>query len=320
MGALDKKKGGGGGGTIKHPGGGAASGIYHKPNKPKPDWATPLNGNSGLKGYNFGKGGSVNHNSGGGGGGTSGSGSGSPQAPHNPPRKRTGGSGGGGGGKGGADSLMAQARRDVRLSMHPILQGYRRQGKLAQQDANQAQQRTQDVYGALGTQLQALGDPYSQAMAGISGNLSSELGGLTGLLNGQIGQAPGTERAAAAGLLGAIGGGGLSLLASGQGRNAAYNTSAQRQGAEQSAVSQQNILTDLANTKSDLSQQKLDAMGEMSPMYLQRLDQLKQEAAQLALSRSGDRLGWANFNQSTAATNANNSAWAQWLQMMSGGN
>jgi len=258
------------------------------------------------------------NNSGGGGGGTSGSGSGSPQAPRNPPRKRTGGSGGGG--KGGADSLMAQARRDVRLSMHPILQGYKRQGKLAQQDANQAQQRTQDVYGALGTQLQALGDPYSQAMSGISGNLSSELGGLTGLLNGQIGQAPGTERAAAAGLLGAIGGGGLSLLASGQARNAGYNTSAQRQGAEQSAVSQQNILTDLANFKSDLSQQKLDAMGQMSPMYLQRLDQLKHEAAQLALSRSGDRLKWANFNQSTATTNANNSAWAQWLQMMSGGN
>lgn len=307
------------------PGGGG--GVYHKPNTPY--WANPKRGNTGLKGYTFAKSAAAANakwNGGGGGGGTSGSSGSSssssststPQPPKSQTRKRTGGAGGGG--NNAASSLMAQARRDVRLSMHPILQQFKHQGTQLQQDANQAQQRTQDVYGALGTGLQALGDPYSQAMSGISGNLSTELGGLTGLLNGQIGQAPGTERAAAAGMLGTIGAGGLEQLASGQARNTAYNTSAQRQGVEQSAVSQQNILTDLANAQRSLHTSQTDAMGQMSPLYLQRLDALRQQAAQLALSRSGNKLSWASFNQQNANTNANNGAWATWLKMMGGGN
>jgi len=233
------------------------------------------------------------------------------------PRQRQGG---GQAPKGGADSLYRQAKRDVMLSMRPILAQYKQAKNQISRTGDQTQARVGDIYSALGSQLGALGDPYQQQISGISSDLTANLAGLTGGLNGQIGQAPATERAAAAGLFGAIGGGGLTQLASGAGRNAAYNTSAQRQGVEESAITQRNSAIDTANALRDLQTQKAGSFGGTPQQILARLDALKQQSAQLALARSGNQLNWSQFNQSTSQNSANQAAFAQWLQMMSGGN
>ena len=162
----------------------------------------------------------------------------------------------------GSDKVHQEARRLFHLSVQPYLQQINRAKRQAKRETNQTINRTQNVYGALGSQLQALADPYQQQVSGIQSDLTGNLNALMPSLQGQIGQAPATERAAAAGLVGSIGAGAQSLLGQSAATEAGYNTSAQRQGIEESAITQRNALGDLANFRQDLSQQKVDILRQ----------------------------------------------------------
>lgn len=208
-----------------------------------------------------------------------------------------------GGGMKASDAYQ-QAHREVRNSVQDYLNTLKRSGKQAARQTTQTNQRTQDVYGALGTQLSALDAPYQSTMAEIGNNLSTQTAGLAPLLQQSVGQAPQTETAAASGLLGAIGSGGLSQLASSAATNAGYNQSAARQGSIESAITQRNALSDLGNFRQDLGQQRVDIMRQVGPQTLQRMDQLKQQGLdrRLALANLAISQGQYGMQQTAFAT------------------
>lgn len=217
--------------------------------------------------------------------------------------------------------IYEQAHRDVMLALRPMLQTLRQSGRQASRQTRQINQRTQDVYGALGSQLSALDQPYQDTMAGISSGLSQDISGLAPLLQQSVGQAPQTETAAGAGVLGAIGAGGLSQLASQAATGASYNTSAQRQGVEESAIAQRNALSDLGQYRGDLRTQRADLMRQAGPQTLQRMDSLRQQQLdrRLALANLAMQQGTYGMQQQAFQTDQASQAAQQaiWNKLMS---
>jgi hypothetical protein len=176
--------------------------------------------------------------------------------------------------------MEKRAARDVKLAQRPELQAYHRAGQQATQQYQTDAQRVQDVYGALGGQLEALAAPYQQQVTDIGTQLTGQIAQLPGITTQSIGAAPPAERAAGTALSSTIGAGTLEQLAAGAARNAAYNTSAQRQAGIESAVTQRNFGVDLQNFLDDLSERRLGVIEERRPLMLQRLDELRDQKFQ----------------------------------------
>jgi hypothetical protein len=195
--------------------------------------------------------------------------------------------------------LEKRAARDVKLAQRPELQAYHRAGQQASQQYQTDAQRVQDVYGALSGQLEALAAPYQQQVTDIGTQLTGQIAQLPGITTQSIGAAPPAERAAGTALSSTIGAGTLEQLAAGAARNAAYNTSAQRQAGIESAVTQRNFGVDLQNFLDDLSERRLGVIEERRPLMLQRLDELRDQKFQqrMAEEQLGLERGQLNINR-----------------------
>jgi hypothetical protein len=193
---------------------------------------------------------------------------------------RRDGNRGGGAGNRASRRLTRRARRDVRASFKPQFNLLEREQTRAEQDASQYQGQMENLYGGLQNQLAEIGPQYQGQVADIQGNLTGSLGTLTGMLGGT----PAGEQAAAAGAFGAVGEGGLAGLASQAARGAGYNASAMRQGAIDQVNYSAAILEELKQFKQALSEQRQDLTGEMAPLILSRIDELKERARQMALA------------------------------------
>lgn len=166
-----------------------------------------------------------------------------------------------------------RAKRDVMLSYRPYRRELRQARREGRRDYRQANARVGDVYGALDRELAPLSGQYAGQMEGITQGLQGNLAGLTDLLGGVEG-VPQSEVTAGAGLFGTIGAGGLSELASQQARNVGYNTSAQRQGSMERAVTQRNYRQDLTTFLDDLRRQRVDAARDLPGLIRQRMDEI----------------------------------------------
>ena len=100
---------------------------------------------------------------------------------------------------------MQQARRDWRVATQPSRQAIRRAARQGKRDFNEAEQRVQQVTGALLSQLGQIPGAYTGQTAGIIPNVTSSIGALGGMLNSTIGQTPVAEQQAGANLIGTIG-------------------------------------------------------------------------------------------------------------------
>lgn len=168
--------------------------------------------------------------------------------------------------------ITRRARRDVRIEQRPLLRGIRK-----------AKQQTRRAHTALINELQPLGGQLQAQLNALGGQFSQQLGGLSGLLGsiGLSGQqlanagltAPQGELLGGAGVFGALGSGGFGALAGIGARNAAYQTSAQRQAA-----------IDRFATLRDLTQQRLDVLRDRPSLIRQRVDELRDVAEQIRLA------------------------------------
>lgn len=212
--------------------------------------------------------------------------------------------------------MFARARRDVMLSLRPQLQDLRRTGKQARRQYRQSSHQVGDIYGALQDQLAPLGGQYGQQATQIASDLQGQLAGLTGGLGSTVPGVPASEIAAGTGMFGTIGAGALEQLASDRARNAAYQTSAQRQGAEEQAITKRNYLTDLTNFRSDLADQRHSLMGGASQSILQRLADLRDQAFQQSLANKEFQLRASSANQTDLANQAASGFWQDYLALM----
>lgn len=174
--------------------------------------------------------------------------------------------------------VQRDARRDVMVANQPYLNDLRRSGKQARRITKRTSRRTSNIYKALGNQLAPLSGQYSDAVSGISGDLAEQLAGFTGMLGSEVPGVPSGEIAAGTGLFGTIGAGTMQDLASQQARNVGYNTSAQRQGAIESAVAQRNYQKDLRDYLLDLNSERRDFKQGLAPMIQSRADELSRIA------------------------------------------
>jgi hypothetical protein len=142
-------------------------------------------------------------------------------------------------------------------------------------DYREAMRRTGQVYGALGRELEPLSGQYASQMGDVRSNFSGDLAGLAGMLGSTVPGEPTGEISAGTGYFGAIGAGGLSELASAQGRNAAYNTSAMRQGSLEKGMAQRNYTQDLQDFRGDIRRERIDAARDMPGLIRQRVDELR---------------------------------------------
>lgn len=218
------------------------------------------------------------------------------------------------------DSTRKDAVRDVRLANRPEIQATKRAGRQARRITRQASNRTQNIYSALGEQLAPLTGQYQQGMEGITSGYQQDLAGLAGMLGSTVPGVPSGEITAGTGLFGTIGAGTLGQLSSEQARNLAYNTSAQRQGATESAVTQRNYQQDLANTLKDFSQRRIDIAAGMKPEILSRMDTLSQIAFQQAMAQKDYELrrlaaqrAFDISNRELGLQEASDAAYQQWL-------
>jgi hypothetical protein len=130
----------------------------------------------------------------------------------------------------------------------------RRQAKREFRDQSRIAGRT---YNALSQELAPLGGAYDIAAQGISSDLQAQLGSLAGLLGTQ---APAGEQAAAGGLFGSIGGGGLEQLAAARSRNLGWNTSVGRQAAMERAGTINRLRELLPQRTSELRDQRFEQL------------------------------------------------------------
>lgn len=188
------------------------------------------------------------------------------------------GGGNGGGGKnppkrkGGKPEGFKDARRDVMLSVKPLRREIRRVRKQGTRDAQNQITQTQNVYDAMGRTMAPLTQQYTDQSSQIASGLTGNLGTLTDMLGSAVPGVPQSEQSAGANLFGTIGAGSLGELASQAQRNVGYNTSAQRQGAMESGITQRNILQDLGDFRDDLGQQRIDLMRDVPALIRQRMD------------------------------------------------
>lgn len=168
--------------------------------------------------------------------------------------------------------LARRARRDVQLSVQPQLDALARQQAQAERDYGQGTNQVQAAYDALGRELGNVGAGFTDEAAKIAALFGGQVGQLGGMIGGAA--APAEQQAAQA-FLGSIGGAGKGLLASDAMRNAAYNSSALRQGALERVTMTKNLAQDLLGTQDDIRQQVLDAKAMMPGLIRQRLGELR---------------------------------------------
>lgn len=190
--------------------------------------------------------------------------------------------------------LRIKARQDVRLANRPSLRAIRRETRRGTQDFNNLYSASDNAYYGLLNELQGLNPQYNQVSNNIAESLNAQLGGLAGLLgtanpsNAPEGSpeagvqygTPAGEAAAAAGLYGQLGAGGLELLGSQRQRNLGYTTSAKRQGAIERETAQNNLTQDYRDFLQEMRDRRLDITGAMPAQIQSRLDYLRQQALQ----------------------------------------
>lgn len=203
-----------------------------------------------------------------------------------------------------ASPSFKSAKRDVMLSERPYLQELKRTGKQAKRQTRQSSRRTAGIYKSLGRELKPLSGQYEHQAQGISDGLQSDLSNFTGMLGSDVPGVPQSEIAAGTGLFGTIGAGTLQDLASQQGRNLAYNTSARRQGSIESATQRRNYQTDLSNFMKDLGQQRLDLMRGVPQQILARKDELARIAFDQLMANRNFGLQSSQVNQANASNSA----------------
>jgi hypothetical protein len=172
--------------------------------------------------------------------------------------------------------------RDIDVAYGAQLDALDRDITGAQRDTDQYRAQLEAIYNAFGRQVQPLTGEYKTEMGDIKDTYTQDIAGLANLLGTST---PAGEMAAAAGLLGNIGGGGLNLLASQQARNVGYNTSALRQGEIESVVSQGNALQDLANYVTGVREEKRDIRGQMPEAALSRMEDIRDTMRQYGLAK-----------------------------------
>lgn len=175
--------------------------------------------------------------------------------------KNDGGDNGGGKGKGKKKRnrrLRNQALQDVQFAFQPTLQGI------------------ESVYGAYPGEIKNYMQGYTGRMENIAGNLTDQLAGFTDLLGSS---GPAGELAAAGGLFGQLGAGGLERLADNAARNQSYMASTLTEG-------------ELA------ARSAMDNLYQMIPAaVLQRVDELRQQALQnrMTLAQIKGERAFADF-------------------------
>jgi len=199
--------------------------------------------------------------------------------------------------------LYRRAVRDVMLSFRPARRALRRERRQGLREYRQAQQRSGEAYDQLAGSLDQLNSQYQAQVAPIAGQLTSQIGALGQMLGTDIGAVPEAERAAGTGLVGTIGAGTLEMLASDAARNAAYGTSAARQGEIQRLTDSRNLAAGRRDFLSDIRDRRTDLMGGIDQLIRQRQDELTQQGfdrrmalADLAMARGRYGMDRAAFN------------------------
>lgn len=223
----------------------------------------------------------------------------------------------------GQRQTYSRARRDIRMANDPLIEEIARAREQEIRDYEQEQEHMAAIYQALNNQIAPLGGEYDAAMQGIIGDYGASMGQMGEILGPGYDMAgvPAEDGAAAAavnaqlaaqeapgvGMVGAIGEGGHMLLANDRARNAAYQTSLQRQSGLDRMATERSVLQDHMQVLDDLRQQKLDVTKDIPTQIMQRLDQLKQERFQNRLARDefGLRESIANKQENRADQEAN---------------
>ncbi len=224
----------------------------------------------------------------------------------------------------GVNEVHQEARRQFHLMMQPVLNQIKQAKRQARRETNQTINRTQNVYSALGSQLGAINgqDQY----AAIGNNLATQTSALAPLMNQGTGAAAPGEAGAAAGLLGAIGQGGVNQVGQIGATALANNQSAQRRGVEESAIMQRNALGDLADFRRELGQQKVDLLKSAPAQIRQLISDIEQRnlnnrlaLGQLAVSRGGLDLSRMQMLNDQAAGDADNALLSEYYRWLMGG-
>lgn len=168
--------------------------------------------------------------------------------------------------------LRKRAQRDVEFANQPYLDELERQERLGKDDLNENQERVNSIYDALAAELTGIN--FNQGAQGIADQYSSDISGLADLLGTST---PAGEQAAAAGLLGNLGAGGLTMLASNAQRNVAYNASTKRQGAIERSTLRRNYLEDYRDLLDDIKNARIDVKQNMGQQLQTRLDDLRDQ-------------------------------------------
>lgn len=234
--------------------------------------------------------------------------------------------GGKGGGKGGGKKPpkrkrspeFKEARRDVMLAFNPYKRELKRTMKQGTQDYRMMSDKMANVYGALDRTVAGLpGADY----AGISNQLSGDVGNLSSLLGSQVPLVPGEEMQAGLGVVGSIGAGGLTNIASQAARAGDYSNSVRTQGGIENVVGQRNALHELLNFKDDIRQQRLDAARDLPSLIRQRMSELRDQKfeqslalQQLALDRLKANRDFGLSNRSLDLQAASDAATAEYLR------
>jgi Sec-independent protein translocase protein TatA len=216
------------------------------------------------------------------------------------PRRRRGGNDGGKNKrkKGGRSPEMREARRDVMLSVKPARREIRRARKQGIRDYQQAANKTENIYGALAQQLQPLAGQFQNQSNQVASGLQGNLAQLAGTIGSTVPGVPQSELSAGAGMFGALGGGALAELASGQQRNLAYQNATRGQAAVEGTHAQRNMLMDLTDFKKDLTQQRVDLMRDVPALIRQRKDFLSDQEFEQMLALQQLQLERQNSNRS----------------------
>ncbi len=199
---------------------------------------------------------------------------------------------------------MKQARRDFRVAIRPQRQAIKRARRQGKRDYNEAQDRVQQVTGALLGQLGQIPGAYAAQTSGIIPNVTESIGGLNSMLGSGIGVVPGAERAAGVANVGAIGSGAIEQIAGQQQNMADYLASGAQQGAVQGAVTSRNYLKDYQDFLKDNRQQMVDLHAQAHDAILQRLDQLKQERFDRSMALKAMGMQQAQIDQANRQLDA----------------
>ena len=211
-------------------------------------------------------------------------------------------------------NLRRRARRDVRVANQPALNQLDRAEAEAKDQYDESSQTVGTIYDALTKEL--TGIDFTAGSDQIASDLTQQLSGLAEMLGTST---PAGEQAAAAGMLGNIGGSSLGLLAQGQQRNQAYQQSTQEQAAIERATLRKGMLEDYQDILADISEGRLQVTEDMGPQITARLDELrdrrramKQNEEELEIQRSiADRdfgLREKEFNFNRNQTNRSQNA------------